>query len=283
MRIFTSQKNRKQIVSLIVDFFLEELTVADPLLCVSFSSTSFHLIPIKTNRWFNIKFDWLCSTTYLEIRCCKNPKISLLTTTSETFSFATSTFSLTVSLTSENETKVYMNIWMDGYMLFFSVTANWQHITTVAGFFFIFSHTTYHLQWISFPPQGAKSDTKMIWINQDVFKSHVFFSHINFEVVHLSKSIQKYKLHIDLLVNIQSTNTRVFEILPKPSMKKFTFSQSSGWKLTTLLFHSSEILFPASSTFSFTVSLISKPSIQFFFKVFLFYVIRMSFENVLII
>lgn len=135
MRIFTSQKNRKQIVSLIVDFFLEELTEADPLLCVSFSSTSFHLIPIKTNRWFNIKFDWLCSTTYLEIRCCKNPKISLLTTTSETFSFATSTFSLTVSLTSENETKVYMNIWMDGYMLFFSVTANWQHITTVACFF----------------------------------------------------------------------------------------------------------------------------------------------------
>lgn len=135
MRIFTSQKNRKQIVSLIVDFFLEELTVTDPLLCVSFSSTSFHLIPIKTNRWFNIKFDWVCSTTYLEIRCCKNPKISLLTTTSETFSFATSTFSLTVSLTSENETKVYMNIWMDGYMLFFSVTANWQHITTVAGFF----------------------------------------------------------------------------------------------------------------------------------------------------
>lgn len=111
MRIFTSQKNRKQIVSLIVDFFLEELTVADPLLCVSFSSTSFHLIPIKTNRWFNIKFDWLCSKTYLEIRCCKNKKISLLTTTSETFSFATSTFSLTVSLTSENETKVYMNIW----------------------------------------------------------------------------------------------------------------------------------------------------------------------------
>lgn len=151
-------------------------------------------------------------------------------------------------------------------------------------FFFKFSHTTYHLQWISFPPQGAKSDTKMIWINQDVFKSHVFFSHINFEVVHLSKSIQKYKLHIDLLVNIQSTNTRVFEMLPKPSMKKFTFSQSSGWKLTTLLFHSSEILFPASSTFSFTVSLISKPSIQFFFKVFfLFYVIRMSFENVPII
>lgn len=47
MIIFTSQKNRKQIVSLIVDFFLEELTVADPLLCVSFSSTSFHLIPIK--------------------------------------------------------------------------------------------------------------------------------------------------------------------------------------------------------------------------------------------
>lgn len=47
MRIFTSQKNRKQIVSLIVDFFLEELTVADPLLCVSFSSTSLHLIPIK--------------------------------------------------------------------------------------------------------------------------------------------------------------------------------------------------------------------------------------------
>lgn len=136
MRIFTSQKNRKQIVSLIVDFFLEELTVADPLLCVSFSSTSFHLIPIKTNRWFNIKFDWLCSTTYLEIRCCKNKKISLLTTTSETFSFATSTFSLTVSLTSENETKVYMNIWMDGYMLFFSVTANWRHITTVAGVFF---------------------------------------------------------------------------------------------------------------------------------------------------
>lgn len=134
-------------------------------------------------------------------------------------------------------------------------------------FFFIFSHTTYHLQWISFPPQGAKSDTKMIWINQDVFKSHVFFSHINFEVVHLSKSIQKYKLHIDLLV-IQSKNTRVFEILPKPSMKKFTFSQSSGWKLTTLLFHSSEILFPASSTFSFTVSLISKPSIQFFLKFF---------------
>lgn len=72
MRIFTSQKNRKQIVSLIVDFFLEELTVADPLLCVSFSSTSFHLIPIKTNRWFNIKFDWLSSKTYLEIRCCKN-------------------------------------------------------------------------------------------------------------------------------------------------------------------------------------------------------------------
>lgn len=149
--------------------------------------------------------------------------------------------------------------------------------------FFIFSHTTYHLQWISFPPQGAKIDTRMIRINQDVFKNHVFFSHINFEVVHLSKSIQKYKLHIDLLVNIQSTNTRVFEILPKPSMKKFTFSQSSGWKLTTLLFHSSEILFPASSTFSFTVSLISKPSIQFFLKFFLFYVIRMSFENVLII
>lgn len=139
---------------------------------------------------------------------------------SETFSFASSTFSLTVSLTSENETKVYMNIWMDGYMLFFSVTANWQQITTAAGFFFIFSHTTYHLQWISFPPQGAKIDTRMIWINQDVFKNHVFFSHINFEVVHLSKSIQKYKLHIDLLV-IQSTNTRVFEILPKPGIKVY--------------------------------------------------------------
>lgn len=72
--------------------------------------------------WFYIKFDWLYSKTYLEIRCCKNPKISLLTTMSETFSFASSTFSLTVSLTSENETKVYMNIWMDGHMLFFSVT-----------------------------------------------------------------------------------------------------------------------------------------------------------------
>lgn len=84
--------------------------------------------------------------------------------------------------------------------------------------FFIFNHKTYHLQWISFPPQGAKIDTRMIWINQDVFKNHVFFSHINFEVVHLSKSIQKYKLHIDLLV-IQSKNTRVFEILPKPGIK----------------------------------------------------------------
>lgn len=88
--------------------------------------------------WFYIKLDWLCSKTYLEIRCCKNPKINLLTTTSETFSFATSTFSLTVSLTSENETKVYMNIWMDGYMLFFSVTGQLTTNYNSSWFFFLY-------------------------------------------------------------------------------------------------------------------------------------------------
>lgn len=136
MRIFTSQKNQK--ANSVPDCRLLSWRTN----CGRSSSVRFLLFyffsfdPYKTNRWFNIRFDWLCFTTYLEIRCCKNPKISLLTTTSETFSFATSTFSLTVSLTSENETKVYMNTWMDGYMLFFSVTANWQQITTAAGFFF---------------------------------------------------------------------------------------------------------------------------------------------------
>lgn len=153
-------------------------------------------------------------------------------------------------------------------MLFFSVTANWQHITTVAVFFLnlVIQLTIY--SGFLFLLRVLKVIQKWFGLIKTSLKAMFSFHTLILKWFIWVRVYKSTRLHIDLLVNIQSTNTRVFEILPKPSMKKFTFSQSSGWKLTTLLFHSSEILFPASSTFSFTVSLISKPSIQYFLKVF---------------